>query len=419
MNSSRVVKYIAIGTIALLLGALSGWYFYLRDQSQTIADTAAGRGLGIGVPSFSGATGSTLRNIIYGISGSETDNAAQERPVVAPPRLWHTHVTPIAGFGFMRTGTTTLIRFMERSTGNIFDADLETGEVTRITNTLIPAVHEAAFSKDGRVAARAEDAEGTVEAFTGIVSTTTASSTPDQAALVRSLLGDGVLEVIPSYTGQSLLSLLEDGAGSALVRSSIRGSEPERLFASAIKGWDVTWLPDNRILLQEKSASGVPSSAFELSPQGTLISLARNVPGLTLLPRASSTALLIGSDNGGLTLSIRSRDDARLIPLPIQTIAKKCAWSPDPRLLAYCAAPLTAPAPFLDNWHRGLIRTADIIWRIDAATGTTERVVSLEEESDTRIDVENPRIDPLGTYFAFQNAHDKSLWVLRLSDFGL
>src|SRR5258706_5577502 len=54
---------------------------------------------------------------------------------------------PVAGFTII-SGTTTVVRYLEKDTGHIYDINLQ-GSNQRVTNTTIPRVYEAIFANDG------------------------------------------------------------------------------------------------------------------------------------------------------------------------------------------------------------------------------------------------------------------------------
>lgn len=460
MDWPRIFKYSAIALVLILFLILSGWYIYLRNETATIQTDSEGRGLGESAPLPSSSLGSMFSNIVAGFRNTDDGTSAPsaenaetvsignkigsftgrifgrtgqgvstfsgsvknafgnlvsditnnttppEAP--APPRLWHAHASPIAGFGFV-SGATTTLRFMERSTGHLFDVNPKTGGVTRVSNTLIPKSYDAEFAPDGSVIWNTIDGERRV--FSGTIATSSATGTP--AALLTRELGDGIVEITPSGTARQFLSLVQDGTSAALVSSRWDGSQPRRLTTTALLGWNLHWT-SNRIILAQDAASSIPGYAYEVTASGELTPLARAIPGLTVLPHTSSSATLIGSDNGNLALTVRTATSSS--ELSIKTVPEKCAWTSGGALLLYCAVPEQMTSrQFLDDWYRGLYHTEDSLWRVDAQTGETELFFAPFSEMNISLDVTDPRVDDRGEYFAFINALDQSLWILRIS----
>lgn len=402
--SSRSLTYIALALVALLIAGLGAWYVFLRDMQQDINIADAGRGAGLSAPSFGEAIGSTYSNIVSSITsvfgGGET--AKTERP-----RLYQVSKTPTAGLGFVGSGTSTKLRFVERSTGYVFDADPDTGELSRIYNTLTPKIYEALVSSDGKIIERTVDDAGVVA--TAVIDLGAASSTLPGYALPANIRA-----IVFSPSGTELFAILpsSDGAASGM-RSAWNGSGEARIFSSLLEEWTAHWVA-GRIVVAQQSADGIGAYAYEIGGNGALTPVARNVPGLSLLPRASSTALLYGSSDGALSLFARAGATVSPVSLPIRTTADKCVWAPGSQLTAYCAVPQRpVPADYLAQRARGQYHSADAWWQVDASAGVAQE---LYFPGDILTDVERPTIDARGRYIAFVNAADRSLWLLRVSD---
>lgn len=411
MNSVRIIRYGAFTLIVLLLSGLTAWYFFINTQQSALQQTATERGFGTEVPSFAGESGSTFENIVAGLGFRQEEPPSTETKT--PPRLWRVSATPTAGFGFIAGATSTTLRFMERSTGYLFEVDVHKGEMKRLTNTLVPKIYEATFSGDGAVIASTQSNDGERTAFSAVLGT--ASSSDSLVPLVETALGKKILQIVPSKTIREFISLVEDGNGSALVRSRWDGSSPERIARSGIRDWRVHSLQDGSIVLAQRAASGIMGHAYRVGKDGGLTTLAR-APGLTILPRSSSETLLISSENNSVNMTLSLSAATSSVSLPLKTLADKCVWAPGALPIAYCGVPENIGTPrLLDTWYRGLAHTSDTWWIIDARSATTSLLYAPSGEGKT-LDVESPAVDDAGDYIAFMNAHDKSLWLLRIHE---
>jgi len=460
-RTMRYVRYATIILALLMLFGLGGWYLYIQRQTVAVSELSDARGFSAPTPSYAGESGSTLRNILggWGITrgpnagdsasaqgggsggagtnadgtgGSDTggggfisgvfgmltgsDSTQTAERVVRPPRLWRVHPTPVAGATFAATST---IRYMERATGHLFEADINTGKIVRKTSTLIPKVLDASLSQNAVVAQALTDSGESVVLKGSVVY---ATSTESQGSIRYESLGEGTLTGVQSNNNQILYTLVSQGAGSTLIRSRFDGTSPVKLFESHLKGWLVHYLPDGRVFVAQRPSSGAPGYAYEVLQNGALIPVARNIPGLTIRPRASSTALLIGSDDGSLRMFARTANDSSTVELPIRTVADKCAWvlpqgaTSTLSFVAFCGVPKTSTSKkFIDEWYAGKTHTSDDIWRIDVGAGTAERVFSPESEANYPVDVEKMRVGRNGEYILFTNALDKTLMLFRMN----
>lgn len=431
---AKIIRYVLVATVAFLLLGLLWWYFFLRSQSQTITASDAARGYETSVAPFQSTIGSTYNNVVSGISSFFSNTGGGEGSGKTPPQLWRVTKTPIAGMGFVGNGDSLRIRFVERSSGQILEADPRTGNVTRLTNKLFPKTYEAVFGRVNDVILRSLDEIGAVTSFSGTIATSSPSSQSDNAPatspteLAGKYLDRNIRAILPILSTRELLYAIENTQGGVdVMRASWDGSKKNIVFSSPLSNWKILVLSDGRIFLIQNPADDAVGFAYELG-NGVLLPRIRGIPGLTFLPRASSSAFLFGeSQNGTLALSVKTRDDAATIALPLKTVADKCIWaaplisgasakktSDSGPLIAYCAVPQSIPSTqFLNDWYRGIVHTTDAWWRIDANAGTVE-LVSVDGAGET-FDVESPIIDTEGKHIAFMNSEDRTLWLMRIN----
>jgi len=298
----------------------------------------------------------------------------------------------------------------------VYDVDPASGKGERRTNTLIPKIYDATIASDGSILLRTLGEEGERMAIAATFGTTTEDGF---FQLETANLGANVFAA-SSARGRAEMLLMAESAGGAEVIRSRADAAPQSIISLFLKTLEPLLLTDGRMFLSERPVSGLPSSAYEIV-SGALIPLVRNIPGLAILPRQSSGALLYSSDDGArLRLFARSATSTSA-ELSISTTAKKCVWAPagvstsTPTLFAYCGVPQSAtPAGFTDSWLRGAAHTADAWYTIDVSAAKTERFFI--PEGSIALDVEDPMIDARGEYITFTNARDKSLWLLRIKD---
>ncbi len=446
MQTRTIVEYALAALIVIILGAFVGWYFFLSAQSKETTVRDAARGYESGqdnsseAPSFLSRILGNFAGEGTGVSPSPSDSSfgqsptslrattsSETPPTKRPSQLWHAHIKPVAGMSFVRNGNTEQLRYVERATGYVYEADPETGLVTRVNNTLSPKIYEAVISLGGRIIERSIDSSGHVSSSVGMISASpgaaSATTTPT-IALIKD-----IIRLVIDPRSDNIFYLVRDTSGVAGYRSEWNGSKPKQVFSSTILGWNPVWLSDGRIILTQAAASNVPGFAYELMENGELRPLIRGVSGLTLLPRAHGALLFGEAGSSGLSMFAQLSPTTTVVKLPIKTIAEKCAWVPDTitqststgktvtkivrTFVAYCGAPQgEVPSNFLDNWYRGSAHTSDTLWRVDANSGNA--VVVYNPDSRTSIDVENPIISITGGYMAFMNKTDKSLWVFRI-----
>lgn len=408
---NRVIQFILAALIVAIAGGFAGYYIFIKNKTtQTQAETDA---RGDGSTSFGGQVGSTYQNIT-----SDSSEPVTAKTGTRAPRLWHVTKTPVAGFGFGPGGTSVFIA--ERATGNILRADQSVSSITRITNTLIPKVREALFSRTGDVILRTSNEADGVTTFAATIATST---------LITSTSTSNVLEGV--YLPQDIVSIdtvnnqatskgilyvakLPEG-GSVGVTSTWKGASVKRLFTSPLSQWRGQWLSDGRAVITQSPSDDIAGYSFMVSSNGSMNPILSDLPGLAVLYHDTNDAYLYSTSGGGsVSLYVKTaKGDA--VKLPISTTIDKCVWAPGVGLIAYCAVPVDVPGSnYLANWYQGVTHSRDVWWKIEAAAGTAERF--FVTDSRTEYDVETPSTDDTGSYIGFRDARDKSLWLLRVSE---
>ena len=415
MRSSLLASFAAVSLVAIL-GGLTGWYFYLRTHTQAIrsADTARGFSVGSlpGILGIGGSPGNAGVTPLGSVGGSATTSATTEaldKPIIATPqtpRLWQVTKTPVAGFGFVEGDQGYVMRYAERATGYVFSADPWSGDIERLVNTLRPKTQEAYFSGSSVIMRSFQN--GYLDTWSGTVGRSSTST-----ALVGTSLGGSIKALSLDERSDRMFYLRQTATGLEGLVTLPDGSKPRSVFSSSLTSWKPAAVT-GRLVVTQSASDNVPGYSYEIGKGNALTKLAGNISGLMVLPRASSSALIYSSSQGG-ALSLYARTDFQTSPVrfSLKTIAEKCAWEPDSTkgLFAYCAVPRAFSNPrFLDEWHQGAFFTEDTWWQVDASSGASQALFASEKHPDAR----NLQVDPSGRFIAFIDGTDSSLWVLRI-----
>lgn len=398
---SSILYFVTAALVVIMLGSLAGWYFFVnREISETRASDSA-RGFQSG-SAFGGSGGAAFETPLSDVAGEGATTTASAKRA---PRLWRVSAEAVAGFGFR--GTSSELLSVESASGNVFSANPETSEITRITSTLYPRVQEAIVRSEG-VVLRFIEGE-TVQTLVATYATST--NAKESQVLKGAYIAPGILD-IKATPNRTLTYVIPDAAGSALMQTDWKGATPKKLYSSSLVDWKVQIAPDGEVVLAQKTTDGIAGYAFTLSG-GTLSPLEREIPGLIVAPRAGGARLYSSSD-GTLRLFARISPTAEATLLPVRTVADKCVWAPGNILVAYCAVPQNIPdAQYLEGRDQGTAHSIDAWYRIHALNGTADPLFT--PDPGLALDMEQPVIDPSGSYIAFRNAADRSLWMLRIA----
>lgn len=409
------MSYVRFGVAALIvmvLGGLAGWYLFVSKQITATETQDSARGFGENV-SFGGGVSSGISNLVGGVIGTILGGNDGEAGEGRSPELWHITRTPVAGLGFV--ATSSKLYFAERASGNILTADPSATQIERLTNTLFPKIIEAFFAADGSVILRSIGDEGEVTTYAARIATSSSPAAGDTPNKLEGVyLPENIISIAPRSAPNELFFVLGENTGAAGIASDWLGGSQKRLFTSSLSDWIALRTNDGSRYVVQKPSDDVAGYAYRVGQDGSFTRLLPPQPGLMVLPRTDSTALLYSTSAGGsVSLYARTSEDSTDTRLPIRTTADKCVWAPDSRLIAYCAVPQTPPSgTYLRDRFDGSRHTVDAWWRVDVSSNSAEQIYA--PSLSTPIDVEMPQINAAGTHLGFMNASDKTLWMLTI-----
>ena len=384
----------------------------MRSHQSTIASQEGGPPVSGQRPLYGDGPG-TNEPFVQG-SGSTAASTISTGPRTVV-QLWRVDGGPVAGFSFIvpqKSASSSHLYFALRANGNVFDADAGVQSVTRLTNTLIPKTYEALFAPKGDTVLIRSLENGSITTLLGSFAAQASTSTFPHALGGPMLpLGIRALAVDPDPKSGSLFYLVPGAAGGVDgVMSDLANKKPVKVFSSSLQSWRAQFAAGKVVLLLSP-ADNVPGYAYTLSGSGALSLSVGPILGLMVLPHPTQEALVYsGSSGGQVSLYARVGKQAPT-QLSIQTIAEKCVWAPGKSLTLYCAVPKAVPSSgFIDAWYQGVLHTSDTWWKIDVQNGTADEIFTPESP----VDVHDPHIDASGSYVAYPNGGDLSLWVLRI-----
>lgn len=399
----------------IILG-LAGWYIISKKsgpQGGPEGSSSSGGFFGSLFPSSGGNNGAPDNTGSGGAQGGNLQNQPGGN-ALSGNGLRQLTTTPVAGF----MGTTTqdgyVIRYVDRTTGNVFEIS-NTGS-KRLTNTTIPAVYEALWSSDGgTVALRYLTEDDVIKTYIGHV-VLSASSTA--TAVIGSLEGDYLVDDIPYMTrnadDSALIYLVPAGTGVTVHQSPFDASKDKVLFNSPFSEWMLSTSLDGSVTATTRASGNADGFAYAVSKGGTFSKLLGPLRGLTTLVSPSGTAVLYSeSDDNGVSTRLSDMENRLTLNLSINTLPEKCAWSLYDTAMLYCGVPKKFDdGTYPDAWYQGNVSFDDNIWEIN--TGTNEVRTIASPPANTPADVTKPMVSADGSTLYFINKKDSTLWSLAL-----
>lgn len=338
--------------------------------------------------------------------------------------------TPVGGYAASTSATTTtVVRWVDRGRGNVYELPLNSTAPVTLSNTLLPRIYESAWNKNltafiGSMLPDSEEvpttvyAELRVQAVAGAASTSPNQVAPAPYVLRGSNFPSNVAAYAVSPKGDRVfLFRIENGLGVGYVMN-FNGTGMTRIFTTPITQVNVEWPEASTLAISTKGAAGTAGFLYFVNPKtGVWKKILGPFYGLSARVSRDATHVVYSYSDGGQSVitSIYNVKKGTDVDAVIRTLADKCVWGnfyPD---LVYCGVPAQpVSATYPDDWYRGTVAFADKIWQVNAASGEVHLISSVVDQSDRVIDAFNLGLDAKDNYLFFMNKNDLSLWSLNL-----
>lgn len=427
---------ILIILILLIVGGGAYYFLFLFDGKKSDIDP----NVDINDPKFNPfPTPSTNTGTSTPI---DTNNNGSSTDTVNLPRLRLIWSDPISGMSATSTGSSTIIRFVDRGLGYIMESRSDGAEIRRLTGRTLPQIYEAYWDKNSSafvallldeenpdtVLSRYLKINEPIKPKTSTVkpstsTSTVSTSTPEvkniEQTVSLSFVNNDIKSVsFPSKkVSENVFAYLKTELnGSSLNLHYPSTNKIIKIFDSPFEYWNISWFEKDKILMTS-FASGY-TEGYSYVFDNTKKTFTKTLSGRGL----STTA---GNESGLIAYSLSGKDRMRLFIKNLKnnsstetlfsTLAEKCVWGTKIETNIYCGVPAIIPnAMYPDDWYKGKVSTMDKIWKYNTETGEAELVGDLYSLSNKEIDVYRPIIDPKENYIIFMNKKDLSLWSLEL-----
>lgn len=397
MNQKYLLAIAFVGVLILFAGGV--WLYQQMTGTESGSGTSSGS-------NFFGTLFPFGDTIVDIIGGEDTETPLANGPV---PALRRVSAEVVAGATFADGKQGMVIRYVEKNTGHIYETPVDALTSTRLTNTTVPAVLDAAWTSASTTLLRFLAEDETPENFAAFFT----DYTPDQT------LNGGFLENFNRFAlgaGRTLLTVTETGSGSTISTVLDDGTKKQTLLSSPIRSW-IPLAGGNSYFVVSAPSSGVFGSIYQVT-SGSLQKVGPSIRGLTALVSASGRYILLSEGSGTVvSLAVYDRNNGSTIVLPRGTFADKCAWVPGQEPLLLCAVPLgLSDGAYPDDWLLGRVHTEDSLWYVDPVKNTVTAVEILSSEGIS-FDVSNLELSRDGRYALFKNRNDGTLWQALLTPY--
>lgn len=423
MNKKTLILIIAV----LLIGGGTGYYFFARTV-QTIAPAVNPGDFAFGneVNNSNGSAGevspspATMPDTSSANSNpsTEANKLALQKLEIVSINNSNIIIAMTGGIAFEK-GTSTVIRYMERGTGHVYERTFASGTpmgpAKEISNTTIPRIQETLWMPDGNslLLRYSKEDSNEIDTFFGALAIA-ASSDSAPGSIDGNFLDENINELV--WGGKNKIFALENtgGQGAGII-SNPDGKKQSKIFESPLSEWIPEWPKEGTITLTTKASYQAPGFLFFLNTaNGNQKKILAEINGLTTLANPDTSYVLYSeSTNRGFTLNILNVKTGDKNIAPIQTLPEKCVWSKKDSATAWCLVPkFQISGNYPDDWYQGTISFSDDIWKINVKTGESELLVSIGNGID--VDGINLFTDKAESKLFFTNKKNMTLWSFQL-----
>jgi len=359
---------------------------------------------------------------------TETPTGSTTVPTVNIPRLRQLTTAAVSGGMASSTGSTTLVRYIERGTGHALENDMiSLADSTTLSNTTIPKIYEAIWNTKGdKVLLRYTNDLGSISTFSADllpVRTSNGTGTPSVSRSPYELKGvyltSNIKNIALSPKADKMFYTVTGSNGAAGYTSSLNESGRVLLWDSPLKNWLAEWPEEDTITMTTSPTGyGLGYLYFVNSKNGSEKKVLGSVRGLTTLTSKDAQKVLYSrSLTDSFQTFIYNTAEDTTDDVPFITLPEKCIWGNLNKNDLYCAVPIqVTPGIYPDVWYQGKVSFIDKIWYINTSTGEARLLSDLYNESGKSIDAINLKLDATEDFLIFMNKNDLTLWSLDISE---
>lgn len=302
--------------------------------------------------------------------------------------------------------TSTILMFVDRTTGYVYAYNREIGKIYQVSNTTLPGIYDAYIFNNGkRIVLRYADNEK--HAIVGILADIPSVNEREQAKPLEKItyLPSQVTSVAVNKKG-TLLSYLVTGDNGGSVYT-VTPKETLLVANTLFKEWTLSYGGDALFATSKPSAyiEGqtvyLPSFEFVVGQKTGLMS------------NPSPTGIFLNSMWSSVGLKTFLSVAGNQAVLSVNTLSSKCGWGNNDFLI--CAVPKSLPRStegLPDDWFQGRVSFDDSFIFVDTKTATTYPFYTFETPENKIFDVVRMTISNDNTFISFNRKQDASLWLL-------
>ncbi len=196
------------------------------------------------------------------------------------------------------------------------------------------------------------------------------------------------------------------------------GSNYSIILTTRMKDLIVEWPKGSEVFLREKPSGLVQSSLYSLNTLTKgFTEIVSDVYGFSIKWSPDGNKILYSqteSKGKNITISTAERNGSNQKTANVSTLAEKCVWSQDPRII-FCAIPKNINQASLlpDDFYKGTFLADDEFWKINIISGENNKILDDSQMIET-YDAIDLFLSPEENYLFFINKVNGLLYSIEL-----
>jgi len=395
LTTKRIIIALAI-LFVLFFAAGAVWYYFLRDDGSGSDDQTVTESPANSFPEGGGrepvdAGGQPGRNTDLG-SVPQNLNATQGD-------VFQIVSDAVSGASFYNNK----IRYVEKSSGNIFEVGLDGKNKTNLSNNKISGVFDAIWSRQGtRAIIKYASGDKVITMSAAITGSSTKTI----------ILPSGTRGVAFSPKGDKIAYVLTSGDDGSVITATPENKSQVIRLKMKYSSWKILWAEDNGIYLLSSPSAYLDGFLYKITlSSGIFSKILGPYPGL--LASVNNPNIIFSETNQeskSVDTLISNSSGGNIGPMPVKALPEKCVWSKKVKDIVFCASPLIMPgALYPDDWYVGKVSFGDAVVKINIASRAIISFLLPETIDATKLFLSDDE-----TNLFFINKGDESLWKLRI-----
>jgi len=398
-------KKIIILALVILLFIGGGLFFFFNRPSSSTTPAGQTNGNPFG-ESWNGSATNNAEQANTGNQGQLTTTRIDSGAVIS--KIFS---GPVAGFTFIETGSTTIVRLVERGAGKLDDIDLKnpTDVFQKVSTDTQSRIVSAYFLNQGKDLIRFREGDyGNVDA---LYSSLSATSTSAQSRPIAGV----ILSFTPNYTATKGIFITQSDSGSVVSLANADTGSAKRIWSTALQDITAQGLNKDIVAVQNKPAVGLYGSSFLITNSIPVFYLDGNSGFKVNIGPDTNFAVFSDYTNTDSPIQIFDKVLNKKWNLFIPTVPEKCVWSKIHPEIVYCFEYKGQFSNLPDDWYLGKVfLDTGKLWKISAKTSQESVLADFAPVSE-KIDVTRPTLSSDEKTITFINKRDGALWTIDLN----